>query len=70
MPRIDSSAWSVKYDDPRSGTRFLLSLPEAMLMDLHVLAHSQGISVAEVLRRAVTRALAEHTKDCDFQCTL
>lgn len=58
MPHPDDSGWLLKYTDPRSDTRMLMSLPSAMLRDLRILAKSQGISTAELMRRAATRELA------------
>lgn len=58
MPHPDGSGWSLTYADPRSNTRMLMSLPSAMLRDLHILARSQGISTAELMRRAATREVA------------
>ena len=58
MPRPDGSGWLLTYADPRNNTRLLMSLPSAMLCDFRLLAKSQGISVAELMRRAATRELA------------
>ena len=59
MPAPDSSHWSLDYADPRSDTRFLFSIPKPMLRDLRVLAKSRDIGVSELLRRIVTREVAE-----------
>ncbi len=59
MPAPDSSHWSLDYADPRSDTRFLFSIPTPMLRDLRVLAKSRDIGVSELLRRIVTREVAE-----------
>lgn len=58
MPRPDGSGWLLNYTDPRNDTRLLMSLPSAMLRDLRILAKSQGISIAELMRRAATREVA------------
>lgn len=58
MPHPDGSRWLLKYTDPRNDTRMLISLPSAMLRDLHLLAKAKGISTAEFVRRAVTRDIA------------
>lgn len=52
------SGWLLKYADPRNDTRLLMSLPSEMLRDLRLLAKSQDIPVAELVRRAVTREIA------------
>lgn len=59
MPAPDASHWSLDYADPRSDTRFLFSIPTPMLRDLRVLAKSRDIGVSELLRRIVTREVAE-----------
>jgi hypothetical protein len=41
----------------------LMSLPSAMLRDLHLLAKSQDISTAELMRRAATREIAAQIKE-------
>ena len=38
MPHPDGSGWLLNYADPRNDTRMLMSLPSAMLCDLHLLA--------------------------------
>lgn len=58
MPHPDGSGWLLTYADPRSDTRMLVSLPSAMLRDLRLLAKSQGTSISELVRRAVTREIA------------
>jgi len=62
MPHPDGSGWMINYADPRNNTRMLISLPSAMLRDLHLLAKSQDISTAELMRRAATRELAAQIK--------
>ena len=58
MPHPDGSGWMLNYIDPRNDTRMLVSLPSAMLRDLHLLAKAKDISTAELVRRAVTREIA------------
>lgn len=58
MPHPDGSGWLLNYADPRNDTRMLVSLPSAMLRDLHLLAKAKDISTAELVRRAVTREIA------------
>lgn len=58
MPYIPPPNWSLTYEDPRSNARTLISMPAEMLRDLRVLSKSQGLSVAEMIRRAVTREIA------------
>ena len=58
MPHLDSSGWMLNYIDPRSDTRMLVSLPSAILRDLHLLAKAKDISTSELVRRAVTREIA------------
>lgn len=58
MPLPDGSGWLLNYADPRNNTRMLMSLPSAMLRDLHLLAKARDISLAELMRRAATRELA------------
>lgn len=58
MPHPDGSSWLLNYTDPRNDTRLLMSLPSSMLRDLRILAKSQGISIAELMRRAATREVA------------
>lgn len=62
MPHPDGSGWLLNYIDPRNDTRMLVSLPSAMLRDLHLLAKSQDISTAELVRRAVTREIAAEVR--------
>ena len=57
------SGWLLNYADPRNDTRLLMSLPSAMLRDLRLLAKSQDISVAELMRRAATREIAAEIKE-------
>lgn len=59
MARQAGKQWFVDYGQERSKTRLLVSLPVPMLADAHAAAKLQGISVAELVRRAVTRQLAE-----------
>ncbi len=63
MSHRDHSGWLLNYADPRNDTRLLISLPSAMLRDLHLLAKSQDISTAELMRRAATREIATHIKE-------
>lgn len=63
MPHPDGSSWMLNYTDPRNDTRMLMSLPSAMLRDLHLLAKAQDISTAELMRRAATREIAAHIKE-------
>ena len=63
MPHSDGSGWLLNYADPRNDTRLLMSLPSAMLCDLRLLAKSQDISVAELMRRAATREIAAQIKE-------
>ena len=58
MSHPNGSGWLLNYADPRTDTRMLVSLPSAMLRDLHLLAKAKDISTAELVRRAVTRELA------------
>lgn len=58
MPHPDGSGWLLTYADPRNDTRMLMSLPSAMLRDLHLLAKAREISLAELMRRAATREIA------------
>jgi len=58
MPHPDGSGWLLTYADPRNNTRMLMSLPSAMLRDLHLLAKAREISLAELMRRAATREIA------------
>ena len=63
MSHRDRSGWLLNYADPRNNARLLMSLPSAMLRDLHLLAKSQDISTAELMRRAATRELAAHINE-------
>ncbi len=63
MPHPDGSGWLLNYADPRNDTRMLMSLPSAMLRDLRLLAKSQDISLAELMRRAATREIAAQIKE-------
>lgn len=64
MPHPDGSGWLLNYVDPRNDTRMLMSLPSAMLRDLHLLAKAREISLAELMRRAATREIAAQIKEC------
>lgn len=59
MARKAGKQWFIDYGEERSKTRLLISLPVPMLMDLHAAAKLQGISAAELVRRAATRQLAD-----------
>lgn len=56
---VDGSDWSLVYTDPKSDTRMLISLPSTMLRDLQLLAKARDISMAELVRQAVTEEIAE-----------
>ncbi len=58
MPIPDGSGWYLQYDDPQATERLLVSFPYDLRRDLRVLSSSEGISDAELIRRAVTRELA------------
>ena len=62
MPRQSGDGWFLKYESAKASTRLLLSLPKPMLDDAHAVAKAQGISVAELVRRAVTHHMAELVK--------
>lgn len=62
MPRQSGNGWFLKYASTKASTRLLLSLPKPMLDDAHVVAKAQGISVAELARRAMTHHMAEVTR--------
>ena len=59
MPRQSGDGWFLKYESAKASTRLLLSLPKPMLDDAHAVAKAQGISVAELARRAMTRHMSE-----------
>lgn len=59
MPRQSGDGWFLKYESAEASTRLLLSLPKPMLDDAHAVAKAQGISVAELVRRAMTYHMAE-----------
>lgn len=59
MPRQSGNGWFLKYESTKASTRLLLSLPKPMLDDAHAAAKLQGISVAELARRAMTHHMAE-----------
>ena len=59
MPRQSGDGWFLKYEPAKASTRLLLSLPKPMLDDAHAVAKAQGISVAELVRRAMTHHMAE-----------
>lgn len=58
MPRPNDSAWTLKYADPKSDRRILMSLPSEMLRDLRVLAKSRSVSISEQLRQLITAEVA------------
>ena len=62
MPRQSGDGWFLKYESAKASTRLLLSLPKPMLEDAHAVAKAQGISVAELARRAMTHHMAELVK--------
>lgn len=59
MPRQSGDSWFLQYGSAKASTRLLLSLPRSMLDDAHAVAKVQSISVAELVRRAVTRHMSE-----------
>lgn len=62
MPRQSDGGWFLKYESAKASTRLLLSLPKPMLDDAHAVAKAQGISVAELARRAMTHHMSELVK--------
>ena len=62
MSRQSGDGWFLKYESAKASTRLLLSLPKPMLDDAHAVAKVQGISVAELVRRAMTHHMAEVVK--------
>lgn len=54
MPRQSGNGWFLKYDKCVAEKRLLISLPVDMLKDAHAAAALQGISAAELARRAMT----------------
>ena len=62
MPRQSGDGWFLKYESAKASTRLLLSLPKPMLDDAHAVAKVQGISVAELARRAMTHHMSELVK--------
>ncbi len=62
MPRQSGDGWFLKYESAKASTRLLLSLPKPMLDDAHAVAKAQGISVAELARRAMTYHMSELVK--------
>ena len=62
MPRQSSDGWFLKYEPATASARLLLSLPKSMLDNTHAAAKAQGISVAELARRAMTYHMAELVK--------
>lgn len=59
MPYPDDSGWALRYVDPHSDTRLLVSMPKDMLFDASMLAKRRDCSIAELIRRALTRELRE-----------
>ena len=59
----DGSHWHMCYANPRSTARMLISAPPEMLRDIRILAKSQGISMAELFRREVTKTLARAVQE-------
>ena len=59
MPHQAGSGWFLRYASPKASTRLLLSLPKDMLADAHAVAAAQGISTAELVRRAMTMHMRE-----------
>lgn len=58
MPLPDDCSWSLSYEDPRSSARFLVPLPPHMLRDFHMLAKAREISLAELIRRTLSKEIA------------
>ena len=58
MPSPNDSKWFVKYEEPRSQTKLLVSMPIEMARDVRLLASYKGITSAELVRRAVTEKIA------------
>lgn len=59
---VDGADWSLVYADPKSDTRMLISLPSSMLRDLQLLAKARDISMAELVRQAVTGTIAAEVR--------
>ena len=62
MPRQSGDGWFLKYESAKASTRLLLSLPQPMQDDAHAVAKAKGISVAEVVRRALTRHMRDFAR--------
>lgn len=62
MPRQSSEGWFLQYPTAKASARLLISMPSRMLVDAHAVAKAQGISVAELARRAMTHHMAEVVK--------
>jgi hypothetical protein len=56
---MSDARWFLKYESVGASARLLLSLPQPMLDDAHAAARLQGISVAELVRRAMTHHMSE-----------
>lgn len=63
MPLPNDTGWLLRYPDPRSDTRMLTSIPSLLLRDLHMLAKAREISLAELVRRALTREIATEIRE-------
>ena len=63
MPRQSGSGWFMQYASSKASTRLLISLPGPMLDDVHAMAKAQGISAAEVMRRALTRHMRDFVRE-------
>lgn len=59
MPARVDKKWFVKYKPKAEGTRFILSLPVEMLDDAKVVAKLHSMSVGELVRRGLTKYMAE-----------
>jgi hypothetical protein len=66
MPRPKPEGWKLRYVDPRSPKRLLISLPEGMFSDAHAVAKELGISTAELFRVAVTREMVRLAAENSF----
>ena len=67
MPKPKPEGWKLRYVDPRSPKRLLISLPQGMLDDAHAVARELNISTAELFRVSVTREMSRVAAENSFR---
>lgn len=56
----------LKYKDPRRSSRMLISIAPDMLRDAKLLARARGVSLSELVRRAMADVIADQVRSAPY----